>query len=158
MGNEKQTIAEDMRSIMDIFFQQHLGATVESLQINEDDLPDKFTDSVLLAATMKQNITQMEQTRKAKVVEFETNVIVAENQANVTIQKARGESYRIQQNARADAAIVQLQTQAEIESYKEVSDDLDLHGDDLIKYIWYDALSGGSVSSNGRDHETCRCW
>merc|ERR1712113_1171335 len=92
-----------------------------------------------------------EQTKRAKVVEFQTHATVAEMQANVTVQRAKGDSYRILQNARADASIVSLQTQAEIESYKKIKNKLSLVGDNLIKYVWFDALSGGGVNSNGKD-------
>merc|ERR1712039_866654 len=92
----------------------------------------------------------MEQTKKAKVVEFETFKIVAENQANVTVWKAKGDSFKILQNARADASIVTLQTEAEEEAYKEIETKLAIKGDNLIKYVWYDALSGGGVSG-GQD-------
>merc|ERR1711920_700383 len=91
-----------------------------------------------------------EQTKRAKVIEFQTNAIVAEMQANVTVQKAKGDSYRILQNARADASIVSLQTQAEIASYKKIKDRLALQGDNLIKYVWFDALTSGGVNGNGK--------
>merc|ERR1712187_188765 len=139
-----------MGGILDIYFQD-LGATIETVQINEDRLPAEFSDSVLKAANIKQEIDQVIQTRNAKTVEFQTNVIVAENQANVTIQAAVGESYKIQQNAKANAAIVELSVSAETASYKKIADELNLKGDSLIKYMWYDALSGGGVGSNSKD-------
>merc|ERR1712217_303610 len=66
--NEKEKIAHEMRKVMDEYFQERLFATVVSLQINEDVLPEEFTNSVLLAATVKQNISQMEQTKNAKKI------------------------------------------------------------------------------------------
>merc|ERR1719242_2921800 len=44
--NEKQSIAMKMRAELDRYFQKDLYATVDSLQINEDGLPQAFTDSV----------------------------------------------------------------------------------------------------------------
>merc|ERR1712217_212390 len=156
--NEKEKIAHEMKRVLDGFFREHLFAEVVSLQINEDVLPDEFTNTVLQAATVKQNISQMEQTKRAKVIEFQTNAIVAEMQANVTVQKAKGDSYRILQNARADASIVSLQTQAEIASYKKIKDRLALQGDNLIKYVWFDALTSGGVNGNGKGDRTYNCW
>jgi len=151
--NEKQRIADDMRKIMDSFFQEKLFAEVVSLQINDDTLPEEFTNSVLRAAIVKQNIAQMTEQKKANVVEFQTDRIVAENQANVTIQKARGQSYKILQDARADASIVELQAQAETEAYNNIKGKLEMKGDNLVKYIWYDTISGGSVTGSVQDQD-----
>lgn len=50
---------EVMRTSLNAYFSEHLFASVESLQITEDDLPDAFTKTILTAATSKQNITRM---------------------------------------------------------------------------------------------------
>mmetsp|Transcript_36621 Transcript_36621/g.77856 ORF Transcript_36621/g.77856 Transcript_36621/m.77856 type:complete len:315 (-) Transcript_36621:110-1054(-) len=146
--NEKQAIAGVMREKLDLYFQANLCATVESLQINEDDLPEAFTETILAAATSKQNITRMEKTRDAKVVEFKTSELVAEAQANVTLQKAEGDKARILQNGHADAAIIDAFVEAELQAYGKVHDELGLEGQELLQYIWYDTLSGGSVSAD----------
>jgi len=149
--NEKQKIAEEMRTAMDAYFQKHLYATVESFQINEDDLPEEFTAMILQAATSQQKITRMEKTRAAKTVEFETARIVAEAQANVTLQQALGEKHRILQNGRADAEIIDAYVEAELEAYGKIRDELELEGGDLLKYIWYDTLGGGGVAASTAD-------
>jgi len=152
--NEKQTIAMFMRERLDKYFQANLYATVDSLQINEDDLPTAFTDSVLQAANSKQNITRMMKMQDAKAVEFQTARQVAHAQAKVTVAKAQGERHKILQNGRADAAIIEAYVQAEKQAYKAIQKTMNLTGDDLIKYIWYDTLGGGSVaasSSESRD-------
>lgn len=147
--NEKQKIAEVMRQKLDEYFTESLYATVESLQINEDDLPLAFTETILTAATTKQNITRMQKTRDAKIVEFQTARLVAQAQANVTIQQALGQKARILQNGNADAAIIEAFVEAELQAYGKIHRDLGLSGDELIKYIWYDSLGGGGVASNG---------
>lgn len=146
--NEKQAIAAVMRNELDAYFVKNLHATVESLQINEDDLPEAFTETILMAATSKQNITKMEKTRDAKVIEFQTVRLVSLAQANVTVQHAIGDQHRIMQNGRADAAIIEAYVEAELQAYGKVHDELGLSGDRLLKYIWYDTLSGGSVSAD----------
>merc|ERR1711879_959256 len=146
--NEKQKIAEEMRRELDKYFQQHLFATVESLQIFDDELPPAFTQNILRVATSKQNITRMEKARDAKIVEFQTARQVARAQANVTISKSYGQLHRILQNGRADAAIIESYVQAELQAYGKVHDELNLQGADLINYIWYDTLGGGGVAKN----------
>jgi len=149
--NDKQKIALEMMFHMNKYFRENLHATVESLQINEDDLPGPFTDMILMAATMKQNISKTQKTLGAKVVQMETFVKIAQAQANVTIQNSIGQSSAIEQDGAADAAVIKSFVQSELESYSEIKRTLNLKGDDLLKYIWYDAVGGGSVVQPGND-------
>jgi len=145
--NEKQNIAVQMQRQLDEYFQKNLFATVDSLQIDEDDLPPAFTSSVLAAAAKKQEITKMEKTRDAAKVNFTTARQVAEAQANVTLAQANGERHRILQSGQADAAIIDAYVQAETAAYRQAAKAMSLSSEDLIKYIWYDTLGGGSVSA-----------
>lgn len=149
--NDKQRIALEMQFSMNSYFNKYLHATVESLQINEDDLPDMFTDMILMAATMKQNISKTEKTLGAQIINMETRVKIAEAQANVTIQTAIGQSSAIVQNGLADAAVIKSFVSSELEAYSSIKKSLDLKGDDLLKYIWYDAVGGGSVIQPGQE-------
>merc|ERR1740127_136496 len=137
-----------MRKEVDAYFQANFWSTVESLQINEDDLPDDFTQMILTAATNKQKIAKMEKTRDAQRVKFQTAIIVAEAQANMTLQRANGTRSQILNNANADAAIIDSYVEAELQAYTKVKDQLDLKSAALVDYIWYDTLSGGGVSAN----------
>lgn len=152
--NEKQTIAEHMRQQMDIYFQANMFASVTSLQINEDSLPQPFTEKVLQAATERQNITRMTKYRDSQVVNFQTARIVAYAQANVTVNNAQGNVHRIAQDGRADAAIIDAYVEAEKQAYLEIRDGLHIQGDALIDYMWYDSLSGGAVSNTGQEVDT----
>jgi regulator of protease activity HflC (stomatin/prohibitin superfamily) len=146
--NEKQRIAEVMREEVNAYFQANFWSTVESLQINEDDLPDDFTQMILTAATNKQKIAKMEKTRSAMKVKFETAIIVAEAQANMTLQRANGTRSQILNNAHADAAIIDSYVEAELQAYTKIKSELDLKSAALVDYIWYDTLGGGGVSAN----------
>jgi len=149
--NDKQRIALEMMFHMNNYFKKYLHSTVESLQINEDDLPGPFTDMILMAATMKQNISKTQKTLGAKVVQMQTAVKIAQAQANVTIQNAIGASSAIEQNGAADAAVITSYVESELQSYRQIKETLGLKGDDLLKYIWYDAVGGGSVVQPGQD-------
>jgi regulator of protease activity HflC (stomatin/prohibitin superfamily) len=146
--NEKQKIAQVMQEHLNTYFQENFYATVESLQINEDDLPEAFTELILTAATNKQNITKMEKVLEANKINFETAIIVAQAQANMTVQRANGTRSKIINNAKADAAIIESYVEAELQAYRKIKNELDIHGSSLINYIWYDTLSGGGVSSS----------
>jgi len=147
--NEKQKIAAVMRELLNTYFTKNFFASVESLQINEDDLPSVFTEMILTAATNKQNITKMLKMREARKIDFETAVIVAKAKANMTLQRANGTRSQILNNARADAAIIDSYVEAELQAYKKIKDGLELEGASLIDYIWYDTLGGGGVSGGG---------
>jgi len=147
--NEKQFIADEMRMFLDRYFVASMHATVESLQINEDDLPQPFTDALLEAQIVNTNKTRMQNVKQAKVVEFQTAVLVAEAQANVTLQKAEGQVHYITQNGRADTAIIEAYVEAEKGSYKSLIEGMHFSGDGLMQYMWYDSLAGGSVAAVG---------
>lgn len=89
--NEKQSIAEKMQHSMNEYFSEHLGAFVESFQINEDDLPQLFYDAVLSAATTKQNITRTQKLLESTRVSLGTEVIKAYNKANQVRSFGSGE-------------------------------------------------------------------
>jgi len=146
--NEKQRIAEVMREELNRYFLANFWSTVESLQINEDDLPNEFTEMILTAATNKQKIAKMDKTRSAMKVNFETAIIVAEAQANMTLQRANGTRSQILNNAQADAAIIDSYVEAELQAYTKIKEGLDLKSAALVDYIWYDTLGGGGVSAN----------
>lgn len=149
--NDKQKIALEMMFNMNRYFTKYLHATVESLQINEDDLPGPFTDMILMAATMKQNISKTQKNLGAQVIQMQTSVKIAEAQANVTIQKAIGQSSAIEQNGKADAAVISSFVESELDAYSKIKEKLGLKGNDLLKYIWYDAVGGGSVIQPGSE-------
>jgi regulator of protease activity HflC (stomatin/prohibitin superfamily) len=142
---EKQSIADIMKTRLNDYFSANLHAEVLSLQILENDLPSLFRDTIIAAGRKKQMIMQMQKTRDAKMVEFQTQRKVARAQANVTIQKAVGERSRILQDAKAESFAIGAYVDAELESYGQVNHDLGLEGDGLVKYIWYDTLAGGGV-------------
>jgi hypothetical protein len=144
--NNKQKIANTMRAIKNEYYEQELYAGIKSLPINEDDLPVAFTDAVLQAATEKQNITKMQKFKESQMVVFGTARVVARAQANVTVNSAKGDVHRIEQNGIADANIIEAYVEAERNAYSQVKSNMNLEGDALIDYIWYDSLQGGGVA------------
>jgi len=149
---EKQAIAEDMQAHLDRYFKQHLHARVLTLQINEDDPPQAFTDMILVAATKKQKIARMRKVLKAQLVSFKMNQMVAEKQANMTILQASGQNYTINNTGEADSKIIEVFVSAEKEKYAQVKEKMDLDDDALIKYMWYDTLAGGGIGQNTTKH------
>eukprot|EP00929_Paragymnodinium_shiwhaense_P107921 TRINITY_DN74269_c0_g1_i1.p1 TRINITY_DN74269_c0_g1~~TRINITY_DN74269_c0_g1_i1.p1 ORF type:complete len:320 (-),score=76.24 TRINITY_DN74269_c0_g1_i1:156-1115(-) len=146
--NEKNKIAEKMRVVLDQYFRDNLYAYVTSLQINSDKLPNEFRDAITEAATRKQAIQRTENYLNATIVKFQTDRLVARAQASVKIQKAEGQKHRIEQNGKADAAVIAAYVKAELEAYARMHTDMNLNGDHLIDYIYYDTLAGGGVAGS----------
>lgn len=146
MFNDKQRIATDMTIRLNDFFSKHLYSVVETLQINDDELPDAFLESVLRAANTKQNITRTVKVREAARVSMETEVLVALAQANATLAFAEGESNKILAEGRAAAAISKAYVNAESVAYSSVAEKLGLTGNSILNYVWYDSLGGGGVA------------
>lgn len=146
--NNKQKIATAMQKSLNTYFQKHLYASIQSLQINNDHLPTRFTQQIIQAAMCRQNITKMIKVRAAKKIDFQTARIVARAQANVTVSKAHGKRNHIIQNGHADAAIISYNVQAERSAYGKIKKELKLNSDNMIDYILYDTVAGGSFGSN----------
>lgn len=145
--NEKNKIADEFRLVLDKYFRENLYAYITSLQINDDTLPGEFRDTITEAATRKQAIQRTENLLNATLIQFQTDRLVAHAQANVAVQKAQGEKHRIEQNGRADAAVIEAYVKAELQAYSRMHTDMKLNGDHLIDYIYYDTLAGGGVAA-----------
>lgn len=143
--SDKMKIANEMMLIMNEYFWHHLFANVTSLQIIEDRLPEAFTDAITTTSTSRQNITTMEKWREAELVKFQTALLVAAAQANMTLAQASGEQSVILRHADATRDIIDLYVSQEMQAYSKVKDDLNLTQEELMSYIYFDTLGGGGV-------------
>ncbi|KAF4677207.1 choline dehydrogenase 7 [Perkinsus chesapeaki] len=146
--NSKEMIARGMMSYLDQHFRKNFHAAIMGLQINEDQLPDEFYDSVLTAANTKQNITRNINLRDAAKVGMKTDRIIAAAQANATVSRAQGQAMKTLQEGQAAAAVLEQYITAETRAFTEVKSSLALNNTELLQYIWYDALQGGGVQPN----------
>jgi len=147
--NDKIKIASNMKTAMDKHFRARLHARVDALQLNSEALPDAFTTTVLNASAMRQNITKAENTVQAQMVVQATNVIVAKQEAKMMIWQANGSAAKITNDGEADAKIIETFADAERDMYGDVRDKLELTPDELLAYIWYDAVGDGNTVQTG---------
>lgn len=148
--SDKPKISAAMSQFLREYFEETVKiATIEMVSLNEEDLPDVFTNQITEAGNQKQNITTQNNRRQNKEVEFQTALQVAYQQANITVQEAKGSTYSILQNGQAEANIIAKYVDSEITSYKQVQEELDIHGPDLVKYLWYDQVGGGGLVRPG---------
>lgn len=146
--NNKGNIAAMFLVQLDAYYKKNLFASINALQINEDDLPVLFTDKVMEAAVKKMNIKGSMKYQESQKVVFETNIVVARGQANVTVNNANGTSCKIKQIGIADATIIETYVDAELAAYSNTMASMEnVEGDRLIDYIWFDSLAGGGVAS-----------
>jgi len=145
--DDKITITNTMRKQMSDYFSEHLYSRVTSLQINEDSLPDAFSEAVSTAQTTRNKKQQKLNEKTRSQVQFDTDVIVAQKTRDATVNEARGTAQAILEQAKANAAIITAYTDAEIGAYTLMKNTTGLNGDTLLDYIWYDILGSGGVGS-----------
>jgi hypothetical protein len=149
--DQRAAIASEMGQHMNEFFMTNLYATISTLQINGEDLPREFTEMVNQVAAVKQNIQRANLTLHAEIVNMQTDVNNSKAQAKVIIQNAHANHSTIAFGGQAQAKQIGSYINAETQSYKVISDELKLQGDELLKYIWLDSMGGGNVIKPGSE-------
>jgi len=148
--SDKSTIQASMTVALSEFFAEHLTiATIDQVGLNEEFLPEEFTSMITAAGNEKQNIKTQTNTKKNQMVKFQTNLNVSRQNADITIQEATGRQSQIIQNGQADANIIEKYVTTEIAAYSAIEESLDIHGADLVKYLWYDQVGGGGLQKPG---------
>lgn len=144
--NSKESIASALQVSLNDHFSEYLHAYVVSVQIQSCHLPDEFNQAILDTMTQRQNITNTAKFLDQQKVTLETNILVAHKQANATIAIARGQAAQLYLQAEAASSVATQNGLAEASSYHRVKKELGFTNDELLRYIWWDAV--GSVGSN----------
>lgn len=140
--NEPQTIAERMRQTMDTYFSEHLFARVDALQINTRELPPDFNDAILESLTTKQNITNTLRYVDRMNVTLQTRLLVAEQDALVTLARAKGTAKAVLARASASANVTLAKVRADVKGFGRIKEHLSMDNADLMRYIFYDSVGG----------------
>jgi len=146
--NSKEAIAVAMQSKLDTYFQQHLHAHVISLQIQSCRLPDAFNAAITDTVTQRQNITNAAKYLDQQTVSLQTNLVVAGKQANATVATAEGNAKQILLQAEAASAMATQNGAAEAEAFSNVKARLGFTNDELLRYVWWDAVGGATSTQN----------
>lgn len=142
--NSKEAIALAMTEKLDDYFSAHLHATIISLQIQNSILPEAFNDAITDTVTQRQNITNAEKYMEQMEVLLETQIIVAEKSANMTLAMAHGQATQIGLSAEAASVVYSQNGEAEAAAYKNVKRQLKLDNDELLQYVWWDTVEGST--------------
>ena len=142
--NDKQGIAVAMQRYLNQKFTTQLYAQIEALQITQVELPNSFQEAILTSIATKQNITRSERYKENMQVTFQTQRMVAEQQANQTVITARGEANKKLQQANANAKITEQTVRAEIGAYSNLNNNLNFQSEESLNYIWWDTLQSAA--------------
>lgn len=140
--NSKEVIASALQVKLDEYFGAHLHAHVMSVQIQSCRLPDAFNQAIMDTMTQQQNITNAAKYLDQQTVSLETNLMVAEKQANATLLQAHGAAQQILLQAEAASAMALQNGAAEAAAYSGVKARLGFDNAALLRYVWWDAVGG----------------
>eukprot|EP00808_Paulinella_micropora_P016068 g33903.t1 len=139
--NDKQSIAYAMQAALNNVTRKELFILTETFQITLVELPSSFEDAILESIGMKQNITRTMKYEENMQVNFQTQILAAQQTANQTITLALGQAQKILSQNIAAAKSLNQTIEAEIASYKEIQQALSLNSKDLLDYIWWDGMT-----------------
>lgn len=142
--NSKEAIALAMTDKLDAYFSAHLHATIISLQIQNSILPVEFNTAITNTVTQRQNITNAEKYLEQMEVLLDTQIIIAQKNANMTLASAAGEATQITLSAEAASVIYTQNGNADAAAYANAKRALALDNDELLQYIWWDIVEGAS--------------
>lgn len=119
---------------------EHVYIEVVSFQLRDVTLPLAFEQALANIEIARAQYELALREQEAAIVRAQTAVINASAQANITIIQAQAsaDSYMITMQAQADALNITLT--AEIESYYALGQALNLTSDQLLAYLWIQAI------------------
>lgn len=145
--NDKQGIATDMLTILEVYFNSRLYVSVEALQLTTTDLPTSFEDAIQETINVQQNISNVQKMQQNVRVKLQTEIIVAERNKQATISLAVGKASQIMQAARANANATSHTLDVQAASYSFIDEHLDMtNKTELLEYIYWDAIQDTPVT------------
>jgi len=112
-------------------------------------LSDEFNAAITDTVTQRQNITNAQRYLESQEVALETGLLVAHKQANATVATARGDATQLLLEAEALSTMAAQNGLAEAEAYANVKTRLGFSSDQLLRYIWWDAVGGSGAGTEG---------
>jgi regulator of protease activity HflC (stomatin/prohibitin superfamily) len=146
--NSKAEIALAMQIQLNEYCSQYLHLNVETLQITLVELPAAFEEAILESISVKQNITRTMKFKNSMEVTFQTAIMAAHQQANQTVTIAEGRAQQILAEQGANAQALTQTVSAETVAYSKVRDSLGLKNQDLIEYVFWDAMADQQSGSS----------
>lgn len=136
-------IQGDMLITLDEQLQEAYGQ-VDSLQFLQLALPTRVEDAQNRQVTAQQEVDEANNERDVAIIEARTTVLRAAEEAKVIVLEAQATAREIEANTEASIEALRQRYRAEASSYKNLAASLNLDPDQLLSYIWMDAVGQGA--------------
>lgn len=123
-------------------------ASVDSLQLLSLDMPSAFDSARTAQETAVQEISQAQSEYAVAAIQAETSVLQETKKAQVILLNAQSQATSITLSTEAAVAAFQAKLSTDMKSYKAIKDRLGLSTEQLLSYIWLNALNSGVNSSS----------
>ncbi|KRX03172.1 hypothetical protein PPERSA_10545 [Pseudocohnilembus persalinus] len=131
----RQEIATNMMAQLNKYFQKWGYANVLFFQLRTVNLPLNFEDAIQKTEVTKQSINQAQATKNKTEVEFQTDIMKASYQANVTINVAEGDANQRITQAQAQANMTKSVQSIKSQAYAQLKQSLNMDSASLVDYI-----------------------
>lgn len=121
-----------------------VGGNVENFQLLDVGIPTAFTDARNRQQSAIQEVTKAQNELTVASINSQTNVLVAQQAANLIISQAQVNAQKAQLTTQASIASLQARYLAERQSYGNIAQKLGLSPQELLTFIWLDAQAEGN--------------
>lgn len=122
-------------------------ASVDSLQLLGVHMPDRFDNARIEQETAVQGIAQAAEQKLVAKINADTSVAKARQEAQVIVFEAESRAAELRLNADAQVESLRARYLAEREGYANLATTLGLNVDQLLAYIWLDAMQEGTADA-----------
>ncbi|RYG43783.1 hypothetical protein EON67_12510 [archaeon] len=126
------------------------GAILDSFNLYDIGVPAAFTDVRNRYLSAQQEISRAQNDRDVALIQAESNVQVAQREAQLIVSQALITAQSIQITTQAQIAALTARYDTESTSFSALKAALNLNTTELLAYIWLDAQAEGI--STGRVH------
>mmetsp|Transcript_29290 Transcript_29290/g.38503 ORF Transcript_29290/g.38503 Transcript_29290/m.38503 type:complete len:319 (+) Transcript_29290:67-1023(+) len=150
--NERESLAADMETAVSNALVAY-GATVQTLQLENIELPSGFSSAIDATIEAEQEADQAQFEQISAGINAETTILEAELQAEITLVNANATAVSTKLAADAEAASITVQLEAERVSYGNLLQRLrSKYGDDfnpshMLSYIWVNAIQEANLEN-----------
>jgi hypothetical protein len=113
---------------------QSVGRDRELMQIAVD------TNAAIIAVQRVEQITLAKNLKAKKLINFETEILQANADANITITEADGEAQAIVAKGRGEAVAMTYEYAAALSMYKALETSAGFNNTEILRYMWVDLL------------------
>ncbi|MES1912506.1 MAG: hypothetical protein MHM6MM_004771, partial [Cercozoa sp. M6MM] len=143
----REAINQQMQvKVQETFLSIH-GVQLDSLLVKNVKLPSEVEYAIQQTQIAIQDIQQAENELERARIDAETKVLAAEESAKVIVADANADAQAIRNKAAGEVDQVRLQASAEAESYAALKTDLNMTSDELLAFVFLEAMQETGAGS-----------